>query len=735
MSGVGPNATIAFAPLFGSHMVLQQAPARARVFGTAVVWRLRRVLDEAPHTMHTGVAAVRVLVSVSSSANQSSYQVAARLVSDAHGKYTWEASLDPTASGAEWTIRATVRHLGHDAAQAEMRHVAFGDVWLCAGQSNMQMGLASTFGGNESVEAALAGWRANIRLLMTDDSESGASGLRLGAGPWATARQHAALLQHRGGAASGVELTSSGLARFCATCYYFAEALSDRFARARRPVPTLGLVCAAEGATFIEQFFPRASPAHQSCKHVMRDPNGLHWTGDVFERRIAPFVRMSLKGWLWQQGEFNLQTNALSGNSAGGFGYGCVLPALIRTWRELWPPVLPPHAPLAPFGVATLAPGGGYWGGRDYGGMRWAQTANHGVTPNPAMPATFSAQAYDLADPWAVNQSCATWRCCALSEAARAELQRRQIDPKRIFHPAACAERTASLGGATVCDPFCAVQRAFPPSQRLSLPLHSRLKRPIGQRLAQAAFAQVYGGGGAATGPTLAGCTVDAARARLLVRFNRTALAGEALQWRRSAPSMFEVLRAPESWCMQPLQRCKQPPSGASHATSNTTTSCGWRDREWWCPAELLGHSYRTSTSVRDVGEMAGVQHIVGPMLAHSPRAGDVFEKAWEYVDTLSADARHASIELDLRPLRGALPHAVRFVPGASIAACMGESVSVVRESSPTERVRSSAWPHLASLLPAPWRSLEGCQPTHSSPRLSMAAASAWNHRSVVVEC
>ena len=262
MSGVGPNATIAFAPLFGSHMVLQQAPARARVFGTAVVWRLRRVLDEAPHTMHAGVAAVRVLVSVSSSANQSSYQVAARLVSDAHGKYTWEASLDPTASGAEWTIRATVRHLGHDAAQAEMRHVAFGDVWLCAGQSNMQMGLASTFGGNESVEAALAGWRANIRLLMTDDSESGASGLRLGAGPWATARQHAALLQHRGGAASGVELTSSGLARFCATCYYFAEALSDRFARARRPVPTLGLVCAAEGATFIEQFFPRASPAH-----------------------------------------------------------------------------------------------------------------------------------------------------------------------------------------------------------------------------------------------------------------------------------------------------------------------------------------------------------------------------------------------------------------------------------------------------------------------------------------
>ena len=33
--------------------------------------------------------------------------------------------------------------------------------------------------------------------------------------------------------------------------------------------------------------------------------------------------------------------------------------------------------------------------------MRWAQTASYGVLPNPEMPNTFLAQAYDLNDPYA----------------------------------------------------------------------------------------------------------------------------------------------------------------------------------------------------------------------------------------------------------------------------------------------------------------------------------------------
>ena len=34
------------------------------------------------------------------------------------------------------------------------------------------------------------------------------------------------------------------------------------------------------------------------------------------------------------------------------------------------------------------------------GAMRMAQTASYGILPNPAMPNTFLAQAYDLDDEW-----------------------------------------------------------------------------------------------------------------------------------------------------------------------------------------------------------------------------------------------------------------------------------------------------------------------------------------------
>lgn len=66
--------------------------------------------------------------------------------------------------------------------------------------------------------------------------------------------------------------------------------------------------------------------------------------------------------------------------------------------------------PVAPFGLVTLAPSGTE-GGNDMGTMRWAQTGSYGVLPNPAMPRTFLAQAFDLDDPWA-NTTCADIHCC-----------------------------------------------------------------------------------------------------------------------------------------------------------------------------------------------------------------------------------------------------------------------------------------------------------------------------------
>ena len=63
-------------------------------------------------------------------------------------------------------------------------------------------------------------------------------------------------------------------------------------------------------------------------------------------------------------------------------------------------------SPLAPFGVVTLHPRAGWFGARDMGGMRHAQTAGYGHLPNDAMPATFLAQ---VSEALAATESCVLW--------------------------------------------------------------------------------------------------------------------------------------------------------------------------------------------------------------------------------------------------------------------------------------------------------------------------------------
>ena len=75
-----------------------------------------------------------------------------------------------------------------------------------------------------------------------------------------------------------------------------------------------------------------------------------------------------------------------------------------RDLRSIWSAEPNTTDPIAPFGIVTLHPNGGFPGGsRDYGGLRWSQTANFGSLPNEAMPNSFLAQTYDLHDPWHVD--------------------------------------------------------------------------------------------------------------------------------------------------------------------------------------------------------------------------------------------------------------------------------------------------------------------------------------------
>ena len=60
----------------------------------------------------------------------------------------WLAKIDPPAPGGPYTVRIAGKQT------VELRDVLVGDVWICAGQSNMQFGLGQARNGAEEIKNA-----------------------------------------------------------------------------------------------------------------------------------------------------------------------------------------------------------------------------------------------------------------------------------------------------------------------------------------------------------------------------------------------------------------------------------------------------------------------------------------------------------------------------------------------------------------------------------------------------
>jgi hypothetical protein len=225
---------------------------------------------------------------------------------------------------------------------------------------------------------------------------------------------------------------------------------------------------------------------------------------------------MTIKGWVWYQGENNM--GGVKGNSIDNIGYGCEQQQLVAGWRKIWSTEPGTTDALAPFGIVTLASSGSE-GGPDIGAMRQAQTASYGVLPNPAMVNTFLAQAYDLDDEWGPGagpcQDQKQWACCDYSWG---------LAGKCAYNKTSCA------GREKLCAPACASTA----TRSVMGGIHPRSKKPVGDRLGVAAFNTVYGGTAAFTGPTLASCAYNANT--LTIAFNTSLLRSDTVEVRAIPP-------------------------------------------------------------------------------------------------------------------------------------------------------------------------------------------------------
>ncbi|XP_057604056.1 sialate O-acetylesterase isoform X2 [Hippopotamus amphibius kiboko] len=313
-----------FASYIDNYMVLQKEPAGAVIWGY-------------------GVSGATVTVTLC----RDQEAIMKKVTSVKVHSNSWMVVLDPVKPGGPYEVMAQ-QTVGRKNFTLRVHDVLFGDVWLCSGQSNMQMTVSQA---QQELED----------LAKVDLQWSKPTSENLGHG---------------------------NFTYMSAVCWLFGRYLHDTL---QYPV---GLLSSSWGGTPIEAW--SSGRSLKACGVPRFMPSDLE-TGPseysvLWNAMIHPLCNMTLKGVIWYQGESNMNFNRDL--------YNCTFPALIEDWRQTFHSGSQGQTErLFPFGFVQLS---SYLSGATpddgFPQIRWHQTADFGYVPNPRMPNTFMAVAMDLCD-------------------------------------------------------------------------------------------------------------------------------------------------------------------------------------------------------------------------------------------------------------------------------------------------------------------------------------------------
>ncbi len=222
----------------------------------------------------------------------------------------------PVSGGGPYTITL------NDGDKRILRDVHVGEVWICSGQSNMEM--------------PLGGWE-HQRVENAYETIRDAASTPL-VRMFTVARNNADTPQEdcRG---SWKASTPETLRDFSATAYHFGKTLS-RF----MPDMPIGLIATDWGGTPIEAWLSVKTLENTPGVNVPLSKS-LHWeevhTGQLFNGMIYPLRRFAARGFIWYQGEANL---------VNAFDYATLTVAMVNEWRSLW------GNPDMPYYLVQIAP-------------------------------------------------------------------------------------------------------------------------------------------------------------------------------------------------------------------------------------------------------------------------------------------------------------------------------------------------------------------------------------------
>ncbi|MEZ0452469.1 sialate O-acetylesterase [Sphingobacterium thalpophilum] len=293
---LGAHAKVRLSALFTDGMVLQQ---QSRV----PLW---------------GWADPQATVTVQTSWNGRKYQVKA----DQLGQ--WKIVVQTPVAGGPYRITIAEQQA------IELRDILIGEVWLCSGQSNMEMPLKGYPGQPilGSTEAIMNSKDDLLRIYTVPRNPSLQPVADSKPSVWKKAEP-------------------ASVVGFSATAYFFGRQL-----RKTLGVP-VGLIHSSYGGSNIEAWMEASWLADQKDIEIPRQESGLKDKNRVptmlYNGMIHPIAGYGIRGFIWYQGESNYER---------ADQYEILFPRMVEKFRELWGNSALPFyfTQIAPFDYASLPP-------------------------------------------------------------------------------------------------------------------------------------------------------------------------------------------------------------------------------------------------------------------------------------------------------------------------------------------------------------------------------------------
>jgi len=259
--------------IFGDNMVLQQKTE-------AAIW---------------GTASKNSVIKVTTSWNKKSYST--QTASD--GK--WKLKVTTPSAGGPYEVSVS------DGTTLKLKNVMIGEVWVCSGQSNMEMPMKGYY--NQPI-------KGSNEVIATSSNPA----IRL-----FTVKKASSLIALDDFTGSWKNSEPENVCEFSATAYYFGLMLNKVL-----NVP-VGLINSSWGGTRIEPWMSEAG--FKNFDFVKLPDKNQQGTLSpqtptvLFNAMINPMVGYGIRGAIWYQGESNR-------NEADK--YVRLLPGMVENWRSVW---------------------------------------------------------------------------------------------------------------------------------------------------------------------------------------------------------------------------------------------------------------------------------------------------------------------------------------------------------------------------------------------------------------